>query len=152
MKLTVFHAPTMAIFRPEVIIGKNVVNGLNTRDCAIIINNKKKTSVTAYVVIADENIQFQYSFPDTGRKIIEHGLNKIIILNQYQRDRLCVETYKEYDFTIIKTKNPFRHISALVKQPDIYLKLAIIIAIVSLIIGLTGVILSIASFLFCICV
>lgn len=116
----------------------------DSRDHITVKSIATGKKVTCVCRIIDDNYIIQYNQPP--RRIIANP-KEAIVLSTYYRDKLAdrakskeIKTSNIYEFEIKKVWrfNYFRKILALVQHPDNAIKIATWLAIISIIIGLLG--------------
>lgn len=117
----------------------------SSRDIIVIKTKQNTQKVYCICRIIDNNFKRKYNKSDSGRCKIDNT-DQAIVMSSYYRDMLGgLKTQEEYEFEIKRTKCPYYKIRALFQHPDNAIRIAIWLAIISIMIGMVSIIISISS-------
>jgi len=116
---------------PEKIVGQRNVIKLKNSDSG--------KSVFCEALQIGDNYLARYN--DGGRTNKIKNKSSSIVLNEWYRKKLGIETtQKEYSFEVEVVDNPWGHIRASLHHPQIVVRIAVELAILSVILGIAGII------------
>ncbi len=122
-------------------------SGLDSRDLIFMKSKKKRKRVWVDAQIVDDNFFRNYNERKTTKKLIKN--QRVIIANEWYRQRLGIKKGENVDLDIKQIKfsfmRPFRQMQAALHHPDNAMRISADIAIVSLFLGVLGLILGIIS-------
>ena len=141
MKMKVFASLEEDINNGWVWVPESLVR---ERTVARIKNNNTGKVIYCEVLQIGDNYLKRYNSNERRYKIIDSYAS--IVMSEWYRKKLCItNTQEEIEFDVVVKDNPWGHLRAALHNPQIVVRLAMELAILSLALGVIGVCLGIAT-------
>ncbi len=141
MKLRVFASLSEDINSGWIWVPQNLVN---ERTVVWIKNSNSGKAVFCEALQIGENYVNRYNTNDRTYCLVDKNVS--IVMNEWYRKKLGIsETQTEIDFKVVTKDNPWGHLMACLHHPQIIVRLAMELAIVSVVLGLIGICLGVVG-------
>jgi hypothetical protein len=141
MKLKVFASLSEDINNGWVWVPESLVG---ERSVVRIKNGKSGKVIFCEALQIGENYLTRYNTNDRTYRIDDK--NKTIVMSEWYRKKLGIpETQTEIEFEVMKKDNPWGHLRASLHHPQIVVRLAMKLAILSIVLGAIGVYLGVVG-------
>jgi hypothetical protein len=134
-----------AALRDDISEGWVWIDGLPSRTIVRIINEENGKSVYCEALAIDDN--FLRSYNCAGRVTIDKIAKTLVLSEWYRRTLGNVETQRQYDLSVSIRDNMCGQLLASLDHPQIVVRLAMRLAILSVSLGIVGVLLGAISLL-----